>query len=412
MNSSQTETAPPLFSLACVADPYPTYRRHLRGPALQLINEERRIWGVFRYAPCVALFRDSRLSSRRPAQMLVRVGEAEMPEFEYLIEHMHRWLLLRDPPSHTALRKALNRGFSPSTVERLRPGIELTVSRLLDSLQEGSQIDVVRDIAYPLPVKVISHLLGIPPEKHERCVVLTNELALWFGDIARSPESARLAQSAVQELVEIFKAAIADRKDAGHGRDGAGELLDLLLEIAASDTSISAEELHAQCVMLLFAGHETTRHWVGNAVHLLLEHPAAMEELRANPALIRGAMEEVLRFESPVKLAGRGLTADIEVDGVTASKCDSLLFMVAAAHRDPDQFPDPDRFDIHRTHIRHLAFGGDAHVCLGSTLARLEGQIAIRELIRRFPQMRRARPSVEWVPVTAFRGLRALPVLL
>jgi cytochrome P450 len=410
--SAETDTVPHLFDAVCIDNPYPTYRHHLRGASLQLIDEQRRIWAAFRYTSCVTLFRDPRLSSRRPPEMLVRAGEAEMPQFRDLIEHMQRWLLLRDPPSHTGLRRALNPGFSPTTVERLRSAVELTVARLLDSMDPGSEIDVVRDIAYPLPVKVISYLLGIPESEHDRCVVLTNELAVWFGSVDRSPESARVAQRAVQELVNIFRVVVAKRRESRHDVEGAGALLDLLLEIAAADGHISAEELHAQCVMLLFAGHETTRHWIGNAIHTLFEHPSALEELRANPSLIRGAMEEVLRFESPVKLVGRGIASDLELDGVTAPKGHSLALVLAAAHRDPEQFPDPDRFDIHRPHIRHLAFGGDAHVCLGSTLARLEGQIAVRELIRRFPNLERARPGAAWVPLAAFRGLRTLPVRL
>jgi cytochrome P450 len=292
----------------------------------------------------------------------------------------------------------------------MRPEIEIIVARMLDSMQPGSEIDIVRDVAYPLPVVVISHLLGLPEALHERCVVLTNDLANWFGNVMRSAESARVAQAAIQELVDIFRAAITERR--ARGATASGDLLDLLLEIADGDRRISDDELHAQCVMLLFGGHETTRHWIGNAIHTLLEHPEALAELRANPALIRGAMEEVLRYESPVRLVTRVVTADIEVEGVTVPKGYTLVFSIASAHRDPAQFPDPDRFDIHRAHIRHLAFGGDAHVCLGSTLARLEGQIAVRELITRFPNLKRTRAEASWAPLTAFRGLTTLPVIL
>jgi cytochrome P450 len=405
-----TATVPQLFTPAFNQDPYPTYRHHLQGPALQLLDEQRRLYGLFRYAHCVGLIRDPRLSAVRPPEVLVRGTEAERREFQSLIDHMHRWLLFRDAPSHTELRKAMNRGFTPTLVEAMRPEIELIVSRMLDSMQPGEEIDVVRDIAYPLPVKVISHLLGIPAALHDRCVVLTNDLATWFGSVARSPELARVAQPAIQELVDIFRTVIAGRRSSRATLSA--DLLDLLLKIADEDQRITDDELHAQCVMLLFGGHETTRHWIGNAIHTLLEHPEALAELQANPALIRGAMEEVLRYESPVRFVTRVATSDIEVEGVTAPKGYTLVFSIASAHRDPAQFADPDRFDVHRAHIRHLAFGGDAHVCLGSTLARLEGQIAVRELIRRFPKLKRARPGASWASVTGFRGLVTLPVIL
>lgn len=410
MSATITDAVPPLFSPAFNDNPYPTYRHHLSGPTLQLIDEPRKIWGVFRYAECVALFRDPRLSAARPPEALVRTNDVDRREFQYLIDHMNRWLLLRDAPSHTELRKAMNRGFSPAIVERLRAGVELIVSRLLDSMHAGSEIDIVRDIAYPLPVKVISHLLGIPETLHNRCVVLTNDLANWFANVARSAESARIAQPAIRELVDIFRAVIAERRASKSGGDG--DLLDLLVEVTDSDSRISDEDLHSQCVMLLFGGHETTRHWIGNAVHTLLEQPEAFAALKENPALVRGALEEVLRFETPVKFLTRVTTADIEKEGNTVPKGYTLLFGLAAAHRDPAQFADPDRFDIQRAHIRHLAFGGDAHVCLGSTLARLEGQIAIRELVGRFPGLKRARPGTSWSPVNGFRGLVSLPVIL
>ena len=314
--------------------------------------------GAFSATPSVALFRDPRLSAARPPEAFVRTTDVDLREFQYLIEHMGRWLLLRDPPSHTDLRKAMNRGFSPAMIERMRPGVELIVTRMLDSMQADSEIDVVRDIAYPLPVKVISHLLGIPEALHDRCVVLTNDLANWFGNVARSAESARIAQPAVQELADMFQAVIDERRTSKATKHG--DLLDLLLELAETTPRISDDELHSQCVMLLFGGHETTRHWIGNAVNTLLEHPEALAKLQTSPDLVRGAMEEVLRYESPVRFITRAISADIEVDGVIAPRGHTLVISIAAAHRDPAQFPEPDRFDIHRSHIRHLAFGGDA----------------------------------------------------
>jgi cytochrome P450 len=164
--------------------------------------------------------------------------------------------------------------------------------------------------------------------------------------------------------------------------------------------------------MLLFAGHETTRNLIGNGVYTLLTHPEALADLRAEPELSRGAVEEVLRYESPVQAVGRVVKADLEIEGVRLPVGSSVIFMNAAAQRDPEQFEDPDRFDIRRRRNRHLAFGGDHHVCLGSTLARLEGQIALEALVKRFPGLQLTEERPEWVPNVAFRGLRSLRVRL
>jgi cytochrome P450 len=399
-------TAAAIFSPAFIENPYPTYRHHLDGPAVQLLDANRGYWGVFRHAHCVTLFRDPRLSSVRPATAIVNVPESQMPEFEDLITHMRRWLLLRDPPSHTTLRRALNKGFTPAVIGALRPRVEAIVAQLLDRMEERGTADIVRDLAYPLPVRAISDLLGIPASEHERCVELTNTISVWFASIVRSPETARPAQEALLELVEIFKHVIADG-----GRDRGG-LLGLLIDLTVGEAGLAQEELHAQCAMLLFGGHETTRHWIGNSVHTLMHNSGALDAIRVSPELIRAAMEEVLRYESPVQMFGRSVTADIELDGVRIPKGNTLLFVIAAAHRDADQFPDPDRFDIHRSHNRHFAFGGDAHVCLGSTLARLEGNIALRELTRRFPRLQPDGPGGEWSSLIGFRGLRQLRVRL
>jgi cytochrome P450 len=401
-----TTAAPPLFSPGFLENPYPTYRYHLDGPALQLLDASRGYWGVFRHAHCLTMFRDPRLSSVRPASAIVNAPDGQMAEFEDLITHMRHWLLLRDPPTHTTLRRALNKGFTPAVIGALRSRVETIVTQLLDRMEERGAADIVRDLAYPLPVRAISDLLGVPESEHDRCVELTNVISVWFASVLRTPETARPAQDAVLELVEIFKTVIA-----GGGRNREG-LIGLLVDLTVGESGLTHEELYAQCVMLLFGGHETTRHWIGNSVHTLLNNPEALDAVRKSPDLIRAAMEEVLRYESPVQMFGRGVTADIEMDGARVPKGSTLLLVIAAAHRDGEQFPNPDRFDIHRTHNRHFAFGGDAHVCLGSTLARLEGQIALRELTRRFPRLHPDGPGSQWGSLAGFRGLRELRVRL
>ncbi|HMK84333.1 MAG TPA: cytochrome P450 [Steroidobacteraceae bacterium] len=404
-SSSSAATVPPLFSPEFQRDPYPTYRHHLSGPTLQPLALRPGVWMVFGYETCTRMLRDPRLSAARPPSQLVAVSEEALREFDDVIRHMSRWLLLRDPPRHSELRKMMNRGFTPAVIEDLAPKVQAVIDRLLNEVRERETFDLIKDFAYPLPVRVICELLGLPEELHDRCVVLSDDIALWMGDPRRPPDLARTAQHAVRELEGYFAETIRRRRGTRNN-----DLLGLLLDAAAGGDAMSEEELHAQCVMLLFGGHETTRNLIGNGVYTLLTHPEACAELRNDERLLPSAIEELLRYESPVQAFGRATKADLELDGVKVPAGSGVMFMIGAAHRDPRQYADPDRLDLGRRHNRHLAFGGDAHVCLGSTLARLEGRLSIGALIRRFPALRLTDERPDWGRNFAFRGLSTLRV--
>jgi cytochrome P450 len=405
LEATSLETAPPLFSPGFFRDPYPTYQQHLAGPALQRLQIRSDVWAVFRYEACMSVLRDSRMSSARPAQALVAVSDDERVEFADFIEHAQRWLLFLDAPAHPRLRKLMNRGFAPLTVAKLRPRVAAAVDELLRKAESGAHFDLIGDFAYPLPVRIISELLGLPESLYDRCIQLSTDIAVWLGNLRRTPEEARRAGAAVKELTGYFEAVIRERRDAEHE-----DLLHLLLNIARTEPGITAADVHAQCVLLLVAGHETTRHLIGNGIHTLLTHPAEFREVRANPELVPAVVEETLRFESPVQAFARATSIDLEIDGMPIPAGSSIIVVIGAAHRDTRQFENPDRFDIHRKHNRHIAFGGDAHVCLGSTLARLEGQLAIEALAARFPELRPVDEAADWAPNFAFRGLRSLKV--
>jgi cytochrome P450 len=405
VSSDDVGTPAPLFSAEFQRDPYPTYRHCLAGPSLQPLEGRPDLWLLFGYEACATVIRDTRLSAMRPASLLVAVSGDALSEFNDLVQHMQRWLLLRDAPRHTELRKLMNRGFTPVTAERLRHKVDGIVDRLLNDLQGRDTIDLIKDFAYPLPVRVICELLGLPEELHDRCVVLSNDIALWMGDVRRPPERARLAQQAIRELEGYFAETI--RKRRGERRD---DLLSILLDAADDADVMTEEELYAQCVMLLFGGHETTRNLIGNGIYTLLKHPDFYAELRNDERLLPSAVEELLRYESPVQAFGRVVKADLEIDGTRLPAGSAITFMIGAAHRDSRQYSDPDRLDLRRPHNRHLAFGGDAHVCLGSTLARLEGRLSISALTRRFPKLRLIDERPDWGPNFAFRGLNTLRV--
>lgn len=402
--STSAEPVHPLFSPDFYQNPYPTYGEHLRGPAIQRLPIRSDTWAVFGYDACAELMRRPEMSSSRPPQVIVAVPEQERASFKDLIEHAGRWLLFLDSPRHTRLRKLMNRGFAPLTVEKLRSRVAATVDRLLEKAQSLADFDVIRDFAYPLPVQIISGLLGIPEPLYDRCIAASTDIATWLGQLRRNADDSSRAQRAVQELVGYFELAI--RENAS----GEQDLLHLMLDIVRSEPEFTIEDLYAQCVLLLVAGHETTRNLIGNGVFTLLCHPQSLNELREDPRLISNAVEEVLRFECPVQAFGRVAKTDLEFKDASVAAQSSIAIVVAAAHRDESHFQDPNRFDIHRKHIRHMAFGADAHVCIGSTLARLEGQVAIGALIERFPRMRLREPRPDWGNNFAFRGLRSLPV--
>jgi cytochrome P450 len=399
------ETAPPLFSPAFLRDPYPTYQQYLAGSGLQRLQLRSDLWGAFHYETCMSLLRDRRISSVRTRQSMVAVPDEERGEFGDFIDHAQRWLLFLDAPAHTRLRKLMNRGFAPLTVEKLRPRVAAIVDELLRKAATGPHFDVIGDFAYPLPVRIISELLGVPESLHERCIVLSTDIANWLGNLRRTPEDARRAHAAVKELTGYFEAVIRERRDAQHE-----DLLHLLLNMARTEPGISVDDVHAQCVLLLVAGHETTRNLIGNGVYTLLTHVDELREVRANPGLVPAVVEETLRFESPVQAFGRFTHSDLDFGGTHLPAGSSITLVIGAAHRDPLQFENPDRFDIHRKHNRHMAFGGDAHVCIGSTLARLEGQLAIAALVERFPHLRLLDEVADWGTNFAFRGLRSLRV--
>jgi pimeloyl-[acyl-carrier protein] synthase len=404
--STSQETVAPIFSPDFLRNPYPTYRQHLDGPSVQRMQIRSDLWAVFRYDTCMSVLRELRMSSVRPVQSMIAVPEEERTEFASFISHAQRWLLFLDAPAHTRLRKLMNRGFAPLTIEKLRPRVEAAVEELLRKAASVPEFDLIADFAYPLPVRIISELLGLPPRLYDRCIALSTDIANWLGNLRRTADDARRASAAVAELTGYFADVIREREGAQQE-----DLLHLLLSIAATEPGITVEDVHSQCVLLLVAGHETTRNLIGNGMYTLLTHPEALDEVRAQPEIMPAVVEEILRFESPVQAFGRFAATDMEIDGVALPAGSSLTLVIGAAHRDSHHFENPDRFDIHRKRNRHLAFGADAHVCLGTTLARLEGQLGLAALIERFPRLRLASASPDWGTNFAFRGLRSLPVL-
>jgi hypothetical protein len=365
------------------------------------------VWSIFSYAECSSIAKDPRLSAKRAQQMLLPLPISRQAEFSELARMLGLWLIFMDPPQHTRLRKLLNKGFSSAAIEGLRPQVEAMVDRMLKPLGRGSEVDLMHEFANPMPVRIILEMLGIPQELRDTFVNWSRDIAVFRGSPDRTVEQAQAAQDALVGLTEFFRKTVAERR-SNKGND----LISLLIDIEDEGEVLTEEELYAQCIALLFAGHETTRNLIGNGMYTLLKHPEETAELREKPEIIRTAVEELLRFESPVQFTARVLKEDIEVCGQRIPRKWSILCMLGAANRDPKKFKDPNRLDLKRLNNEHLAFSAGPHFCIGAQLARLEGQIALLNLVQRFPEMRIAGPRPEWASTFGFRGLKGLSVIL
>jgi len=398
-----------VFSDEILQDPYPTYTRLLEEGPLHYVDVGSKwaVWSVFSHAECSAMAKDPRCSAKRAQQQLLALPLSRQAEFSELARMLGLWLIFMDPPEHTRLRKLLNKGFSPAAIEALRPQVEAIVDRMLKPLEHGSEVELMREFANPMPVRIICEMLGIPQELNETFVNWSRAIALFRGSPDRTVEQAKAAQDALIELTEFFRNTVAERK-----RNKGNDLISLLIDIEEEGEVLTEEELYAQCIALLFAGHETTRNLIGNGMYTLLKHPQETAELRENPDMIRTTVEELLRYESPVQFTARVLKEDIEICGQRIPRKWTILCMLGAANRDPKRFKDPNKLDLNRLNNQHLAFSAGPHACIGGQLARLEGQIAIQNLVQRFPKMKLTGPNPEWASTFGFRGLKSLSVTL
>ncbi|HEU4368778.1 MAG TPA: cytochrome P450 [Methylomirabilota bacterium] len=315
-------------------------------------------------------------------------------------------LLLLDAPDHTRLRALVTKAFTQRAIERLAPRIREIIEELLDAVAEQERFDLIAAFAGPLPVIVIAEMLGIDPADRDDFKRWSDLDAMTFNPMLSDEQRAVLAE-AMSQRDAYLRRALAERR--AKPRD---DLLSALIAAEESGDQLNDDEIVTMCALLLAAGNVTTTDLIGNGVWTLLRHPDQLQKLRDDPSLIGNAVEEILRFESPVVQTARIPTADVEIGGCPMRRGESVLTFLAAANRDPGAYPEPDRFDITRKDVHHHSFGGGAHFCLGAQLARLEAQLAIAALVGRFPRLRLVNEPLEWRALPAFRGLVKLPVLV
>jgi cytochrome P450 PksS len=387
------------------ANPYPFYAR-LRAAApvhrMTLPTGEPG-WLVTRYDDVVAVLKDERLVKNR-ANALTAAQEARQPWFRKLFPTLRRNLLNQDPPDHTRLRALVSRAFTPRLVEQMRDRVQALTDGLLNRAQRRGRMDLIRDLALPLPTTVIAEMLGVPPaERHQ--------FHRWSNAVLAAAAS---TWAMVQAIPNVWAFIRYVRQTVRKRRANPGpDLVSALARAEEAGDRLSEDELLAMVFLLLVAGHETTVNLIGNGTLALLEHPDQMARLRRDPALIRTALEELLRYSSPVELATeRYAREDVALAGVTIPRGEMVFAVLASANRDERQFAGPDTLDITREPNKHLAFGLGTHFCLGAPLARLEGQVAINTLLRRFPGLRLAVApgTLRWRRGLLLRGLEALPL--
>lgn len=401
MTTTQVSFPPlfPVYTPELIHNPYAVYARmRASGPVLW----DGGSWYLVRYAEVQASLRDPRLAAGR-----LRANEQwlEANGLGPLFHAHQKMMLFSDPPDHTRLRSLVNKAFTPRAVESMRAAIQRIVDGLLDQVQAAGHMDVIRDLAYPLPVTVIAEMLGVPTDEREQFKRWSEDVAAFIGGTT-APEIDVLSKAlhSVVEMSQYFAIRAAERRAAPRN-----DLLSALALAEEQGDRLSSEELVANCILLLVAGHETTTNLIGNGLLALLQHPDQLHLLRERPDLIGNAVEELLRYDSPVQGTSRLATTNVTIGGYTIPAGSHVMMMIGAANRDPEQFADPERLDIQRHEVRHLSFSHGPHFCVGAPLARLEGQIALATLLRRMPNLQLA-GGVTWRDNFTLRGLTALHV--
>jgi pimeloyl-[acyl-carrier protein] synthase len=383
-------------------DPYPTYAR-LRDAGRVLPNDVGG-WMLPHHAECAAVLRDNRFSadSRHQNNFEQFVQLAEAVGLSDLLELFGRLILFVDPPDHTRLRRIASKAFTVRTVEEMRPRIAAIVDGMLDQVADGGGMELVEALAFPLPVTVISDMLGVPKADHDLLRGWTGE-AVKALDPIDDPMVLFPAAEALRAMAAYFDELVTERR-----RHLGPDLLSAFIQAEDDGDRLSHQELLDTSILLFGAGHETTVNLIAGGALNLLRHPNQLQRLRDDRTLMASATEELLRFGPPVQLTGRIATVDTELGGQLITKGTEVIVMLASANRDPAVFDHPETLDIGRPDNRHLSFSGGIHFCLGAPLARIEAQEALGQLLDRFPGLTLTDPEVAWKPTTTIRGPQEL----
>ncbi len=389
-----------------LANPYPFYRR-LREEDPVHWSPRLKAWVLTRYDDVKAVLLDREISSDRMRPFFATLPGPEAARIGDIIRYLSTWMVFRDPPEHSRLRRLTGKVFHVQSMHAMRPTVEELVAWLLEHIGERENVDFIADFAGPLPALVIMAMLGVPREELALVKRLSDDMALFIGSSRMSPDKYDIAERATKEMAAFFAALIRDRR-----KKPKNDLLSQLVHLEDGDDRLSQDELVATCILLLFAGHETTTNHVANGLLALLKFPDQMVALRADPGLAARAVEELLRYDGPSGVQARVVRVAQELRGRTLAPGDRMFVVLSAANRDPAAYAAPERLDLQRNGVSHLSFGFGMHICLGFPLARLEGQIALPAVLARWPSIELAVPEakLEWLNSMVFRGMTSLPL--
>lgn len=401
--SVQTKIVDPLYKVTddFLNNPY-KYYANLRENAPVFWSEKGHYWIVSKYDDVEACLKDLRFGKHvedwKDAPFIRRLM--------YKFSQPQSTMLNRNPPDHTRLRGLVNKAFTPKMVEQLYPHIQQIAGNLIDKVVDKGSMDIVSEFAFPLPVIVIAEMLGVPPEDREVFKGWSHTLTAILEPTTDWAKVIR-ALNAKQKLTNFLIPLIEERR-----KNPQNDLISSLVQAEEAGNSLSKDELLANIILVLIAGHETTVNLISNSVMALLTHPDQLEKLKNEPTLMANAVEEFLRYQSPVQLVRRITTEDIEFKGHQLEKGQLVYLLTGSANHDPEHFPNPEQLDITRANIKHLAYGFGIHHCLGSSLASAEGRLALTALFHRLPNMKLAiKPEeIRWKRPFSLRGPVTLPI--
>jgi len=406
MSLNTSNTSAPVLSLyhlldpEVLADPYPLYRR-LREEAPVHWDPYLHTWVVTRYEDVVTVLHRFSANRTPTPDQLAAIG---MGELGPIAQMMTRQMLFMDAPAHTRLRSLASTAFTPARVEALRNHIREILDRLLAPLLRRGQMDVISELAAPLPAIVTAEMLGVPTTDCDQLKAWSADFAEVLGNFQINPERASLTLKCVEEMSDYFREAIREQRE--HPREG---LINSFITAEIDGDRLTDEEIIANCVVTMVGGQETTTNLIGNGILSLVRNPEQMQRLRDDIALVPAAVEELLRYESPSQQTARICPEDTELGGKLIRKGQAVIAVMAAGNRDPKRFADPDTLDLARQDNRHLAFGWASHFCFGAALARIEGQLTFEALARRTSNLALAPDAqIVWRNNLGLRGLTAL----
>ena len=387
-------------------DPFPVLRRMREDDPVHW-SPRLKSWVLTRYDDVKAVCLEKEVSSDRLRPYFATLPGEEAARIGQIVRYLTHWMVFRDPPEHTRLRRLTSKVFNLQSMNAMRPVAEELTQWLFEKIGNRTEIDFVADFAGPLPALVIMAMLGVPKEELAKVKRMSDDMALFIGSSRMSQDKYDIAESATKEMAAFFLELIQDRK-----KKAQKDLLSQLVHLDDDGDRLSEDELVATCILLLFAGHETTTNHIANGLLSLLRFPSELKALREQPEIAQRAIEELLRYDGPSGAQVRVVKVEQELRGKRLKPGDRVFIMLNAANRDPETYEQPDRLHLARGGPAHLTFGFGMHICLGFPLARMEGQVALPAVLRHWREIALTVPEgrLEWLNSMVFRGMISMPV--